>query len=101
MGILSVLTSIENGPYRYRAGPNTLGVGVENLALVQPGIADSWNFNSPRYNVRNQMDLRLPTLPNPGVKVPNYDLRADGVYLSGQYTLTGLVEPIEGATENG
>jgi hypothetical protein len=92
MGLLSKITGILNGPYRYRAGPNTLGIGVENLALEQPGRAVDADFYSPRYNVRGAFSTHFPTVPNTGQFLPDYDLRANGVYLSnGSPELQGLI----------
>lgn len=91
MGIISTLTAIVNGPYRYDAGPNTLGVGVENLALVQPGRAIDSDYNSPRYNVQRNFDLGFQTVPNTGQRLPDYSLRGNGVYLSGTLELQGLI----------
>lgn len=92
MGFKSILTAITNGPYRYRAGPANLGVGVDNLALEQPGRAIDADFYSPRYNVRGQINLRFPTFANTGQYLPEYDLRGNGVYLSGDMKLAGLLE---------
>lgn len=92
MGILSALTAIVNGPYRYRAGPNTLGIGTENLALEQPGRAIDQDFNSARYNIRKEFKTQFPTFPNMGQALPSVDLRASGVYLSGDLELAALIQ---------
>lgn len=93
MGIWQSFTAFVGGNYSYRAGPRDLGVGVRNMAMEQPGRAVDADFYSPRYNVRKTMELRVPTLPNPGAPlVPDYDLRANGVYLSGDMALTALLE---------
>ena len=92
MGILSRFFGVSsNGPYRYRAGPNTLGIGVENLALEMPGRAIDADFYSPRYSVRGSISPRFPTVPNTGQRLPEYDLRASGVYLSGDIALAALI----------
>lgn len=82
-----------NGPYNYRAGPNTLGIGVDNLALERQPIAIDFNFNSPRYNVRSAFAPfegagQFP-LTNIG---PVTDIRANGVYLSGSLALQALTD---------
>lgn len=93
MGFLSRLFgSPDRGPYRYRAGPAALGVGVENLALEMPGRAIDADFYSPRYNVRGSISPRFLTVPNTGQRLPEYDLRGNGVYLSGDIALAALVE---------
>jgi len=79
--------------YRYIATPNTLGIGVDNLAFVRPPIATDFNYDSRRYNVRADiMPLegagQFP-LYNIG---PMTDLRANGVYLSGQLALGALTD---------
>lgn len=92
MGIVSALTDLLNGPYRYRAGSNTLGIGVENFALEQPGRAIDQDFNSPRYNIRKELKTNFPTFPNMGQALPSVDLRANGVYLSGEIELAALID---------
>jgi hypothetical protein len=92
MGIWSKLANGWNGTFNYRPGPSTLGVGVSNLALEQPGRAVDSDFYSPRYNVRRGMVIGFPTVPNTGQFLPENDLRANGVYLSGDIALQGLID---------
>lgn len=96
MGIWRALTAAIGGNYRYRAGPNTLGIGVENLALEQPGRAVDQDFYSPRYNVKGSLYTHFPTVPNIGQSLPAYDLRADGVYLSGAIAMQSLIDMQKG-----
>lgn len=82
-----------NGPYNYRAGPNTLGIGVENLALERLPIAVDFSTYGPRYNVRGDFGPfqgagQFPLAP----QVPNVGLRANGVYLSGDLALQNLTD---------
>lgn len=87
MGFLSKITDIINGPYRYRAGPVGLGVGVENLALIQPGLTPPFNFDAPRYNVRGSMNpFANATIPN-WQSLPTMDLRGNGLFISGEWDL--------------
>lgn len=79
-------------PFSYRAGPDNLGVGVENLALVSNGRPNEASFYSPRYDVRREMKPYIPVLPNIGQSLPAADLRQNGVYLSGDMALAQLVE---------
>ena len=79
--------------YNYIATPNTLGIGVDNLAFVRPPIATDFNTYGKRYNVRS--DIR--PLEGAGqfplyVSGPTVDLRANGVYLSGEMALGALTE---------
>jgi hypothetical protein len=93
MGFRSALTAIDNGPFQYRAGPSTLGVGSENLALVAPGPPPMMNFQSPRYDPRRSIDVKFNTFPQDGTgKLPYYDYRHNGVYMHGEFNLTGLIE---------
>lgn len=82
-----------NGPYNYRAGPNTLGIGVENMALERQPIAVDFSTYGPRYNVRGDFAPFLgagqfPLAPS----VPAVSLRANGVYLSGDMALQALTD---------
>lgn len=92
MDIWASLNKLIGGGYQYRAGPNTLGIGVENLALEQPGRTVDQDFWSARYNVRRSISPRFDTFPNTGQYLPSYDLRASGVYLSGEVQLNGVIE---------
>lgn len=92
MGLKSFLSGLVNGPYRYRQGPATLGIGVENMALEQPLRAIDQDFNSARYNIRGALSTKFPTFPNTGQFLPNNDLRANGVYLSGAVDLQPLID---------
>jgi hypothetical protein len=93
MGFRSALTAIFNGPYRYREGPATLGVGVENLALVVPGPAPAMDFHSPRYDPRRSIDVAASTYAQTDViSLPFYDLRQRGLFLTGGIDLSGLIE---------
>lgn len=81
------------GPYQYRFGPNTLGIGVDNMALERPGIAiDNPNYGS-RYAVLASFSpceggQQFP-LTNIG---PTNDLRHNGVYMSGDLALMALAD---------
>ena len=82
-----------NGPWNYVAGPSTLGIGVENLALVQQGVAVTMPHYGPRYNVRGSF------MPLEGAgqfplqqSVPMVGLRANGAYLSGAMALEALTD---------
>lgn len=92
MSIFERLSSLVSAKPRYRVGPATLGVGVSNLALEQMGRAVDADFYSPRYNIRGSISPRLATLPNTGQRLPATDLRANGVYLSGDMALAQLIE---------
>ena len=98
MKIWESFQSLIAGRYSYRPGPVGLGVGVTNMALEQPGRAIDADFYSPRYNVRGSLNPAMPAIPNTGViSVPYYDLRQNGVYLSGAIDLQSLIERQTGA----
>lgn len=93
MSIFSKITDLINGPYRYRAGPNTLGIGIENLALVVPGLPVQAGPYSPSRDVRRSMQIGFATVANPNQpSVPIYDLRQNGLFLTGAWELSGLVD---------
>jgi hypothetical protein len=92
MGIWNKLADGFNGAFKYRPGPSTLGVGVSNLALEMPGRTVDADFYSPRYNVRRSMVIGFPTVPNTGQRLPETDLRANGLFLSGDVALQGLID---------
>jgi hypothetical protein len=92
MGLLSKLTAIINGPYGYRAGPDRLGIGTENLALVLPGVPVQASWYDPSRDVRRSPQLGFATQAQDGQSLPDYDLRQGGVYLSGAWELSGLVD---------
>ena len=91
-GIISRLTDIINGPFRYRAGPSTLGIGAENMALVNPGIPADLNFYGSRYTPGRSMDIRAPLIQQEAQSLPSGDIRGNGVYIPGEYDLAGLTE---------
>lgn len=84
---------ITNGPYTYIPGPNTLGIGIDNFALIRPGIATDEPNYGPRYNVRLSIapcegGQQFPLAPNG----PSNDIRHNGVYLSGDMALQALAD---------
>ena len=82
-----------NGPYNYRAGPNTLGIGVDNMALERQPIAVDMPIYGPRYNVQKSFAPLMGGAQFPlAVSVPNVGLRANGVYMSGQLALAALTD---------
>ncbi len=86
-------------PYLYVDNPRDIGVGVANLAPVQPGLAYSADQYAPRYNIRRNMEILEGGYGAPIPSYPETDLRANGVYLSGDIALASLVE-FESAREN-
>jgi hypothetical protein len=84
---------LRNGPYEYIPGPNTLGIGIDNFALVRPGIATDEPNYGPRYNVRKSFaPLRGASQFPVNVSGPKNDLRHNGVYLSGDVALQALAD---------
>jgi len=83
----------KNGPYEYVAGPNTLGIGADNLALVRPPITVDPPIYGPRYNVRQSFAPLMGAAQFPlDVSVPRVGLRGNGVYMSGAMALSALTE---------
>lgn len=77
--------------YNYVAGPRDLGVGVDNFALVKPDITPFMNYYGPAYNIHKSFKTRVPAMVSDGIiELPRADLRANGVYLSGQMALQAL-----------
>jgi len=82
-----------NGPYAYIAGPDTLGIGVDNLAFVRPGYPVDEPIYGHRYNVQRVFAPFLGAAQFPLANIgPTTDLRAGGVYLSGGLALQVLTE---------
>jgi len=80
-------------PYNYRAGPNTLGIGVDNMALERNPIAVDFSTYGPRYNVRGDFSPFLGAAQFPtAVYGPTTDIRANGVYLLGAMALQALTD---------
>jgi hypothetical protein len=80
-------------PYSFRAGPVALGIGVENMALIQPGLAQFSNYYGARYNVRSNVDVSAPAFVKTTVEGPAVALRGNGVYMSdGDIALQSLIE---------
>lgn len=81
-------------PYKYRAGPNTLGIGVGNMALERPmpPIFGGFPYGA-KYNIRggiSPFEGAAAYSPKAG---PNIDLRANGVYLTdGTIALAALAD---------
>jgi hypothetical protein len=76
--------------YGYIPGPNTLGIGVDNFALQLPYTNPMWSIYGPRYNVQRDLAPLTGGYQKLAQDLPNVDLRADGVYLSGQIALQAL-----------
>lgn len=82
-----------NGPYDYIPGPNTLGIGVDNMALVRRPIAVDMPNYGPRYNVTRSFAPLTGGAQFPlAVSGPMVDLRANGVYISGDMALAALTD---------
>jgi len=82
-----------NGPYNYIAGPNTLGIGVDNMALLRQPIAIDSPIYGPRYNVHKSFAPLTGGAQFPlAVYGPTTDIRANGVYLSGAVALQALTD---------
>lgn len=81
------------GPYNYVTGPSTLGIGVDNLALVQPGIAATPPIYGKRYNVQGSFAPLTGAAQFPlNFERPLSSLRQNGVYLSGDMALDVLTQ---------
>lgn len=84
---------IPHGPYSYIPGPNTLGIGIDNLALQRPGIPIDEPIYGERYNVRMSLSplcgaMQYPLAPSG----PSNSLRQNGVYISGDMALQALAD---------
>ena len=84
---------VRSGPYSYRAGSSTLGIGSDNYALERPGIPIDSPIYGPRYNVHGSFNPLTGASQFPlQVSVPRNDIRAGGVYLSGSMALSALTD---------
>ena len=80
-----------NPNYGYIRKTDNLGIGVEDMALALPYPTPVINTYGPRYNVRGSFmpftgGGQFPLAPFG----PFVGLRANGVYLSGDYALGAL-----------
>lgn len=81
------------GPYNYRAGPNSLGIGVDNMAFASYAIATDMPNYGPRYNVRKSFSPLTGGEQFPLSRFgPTNSLRANGVYMSGDLALQMLTQ---------
>lgn len=80
-----------NGPYNYRAGPERLGIGVDNMALErQPIAVDAPNYG-PRYNVHGSFSPLAGAAQFPYAPIgPMVSTKGHGVYMSGDMALDAL-----------
>lgn len=106
MGLLSVMTDIIWGPFRYRVGPDNLGIGVNNLALVVNGQGVNYSNVGRQNDIRAQMDVLSPNVLTYQV-LPDFDLRQSGLFISGNWSMEGFVDaankgqPIKDGRSNG
>lgn len=82
-----------NGPWSYRAGPNTLGIGVDNMALLRQGVGVDMPNYGPRYSPQKSMVPLAGAQQFPIVQsLPAIGIRANGAYVSGAMQLQALVD---------
>lgn len=91
---------LKNGPYKYKPGYNTLGIGADNMALVSPGFPQLSNFYSPKYLVQGDLKPFAPGYAKTTQEMPDTSLKANGAYLSGEIALAALSE-FNAKVENG
>lgn len=79
-------------PFNYIPGKtgDGAGVGVDNLALVQPHTLPVDSKYAPRYNVLHSMAPQAPGFIQAQQNFVPVDLIANGVYFSGDFLLTPL-----------
>lgn len=79
--------------FKYRKGPNNLGIGTQNLGLEMPQDIPPPSIYGRRYNVRGTL---APTAPGYAVigqrVVPVSLLGNTGIALQGQFALQALAE---------
>lgn len=89
------MTNIVWGPFRYRAGPDNLGIGVNNLALVVNGQGVNYTNSGYKNDIRRQLDVLSPNVVTFQV-LPDFDLRQSGLFISGNWSMEGLVNTANG-----
>lgn len=81
------------GIYDYMVGPNTLGIGMDNLAFADYNIAIDEPIYGPRYNVQRSFAALMGGAQFPLAKSgPQFDLRANGVYMASELNLGMLTQ---------
>ena len=85
--------TMQIGPYSYRVGPNTLGIGVDNIAFADYRIATDEPIYGPRYNVHRSFSPCDAAAQFPlAASGPHIDLKADGVYMNGSIAMQMLTQ---------
>lgn len=81
-------------PYSYVFGPDTLGIGVENAALVRPMLpVPGGGRYGPKYNIHASLNAFEGAGQFPvAISGPMTDTKANGVYMSGQLALAALAD---------
>ena len=85
-------TPVPVSPYHYLPGKtgDGAGVGVDDMALVQPTTLPIDSIYAPRYNVRKSLAPQAPGYVKLNQEFVPVDLLANGVYFSGTFLLTSL-----------
>lgn len=92
---------VKSGHYDYIVGPATLGLGVLNLAFANYDIPDSMEFYRPGWNIKRSFSPFTGAAQFPLARSgPQFDLRANGVYMAGELNL-GMLTQISQTPGNG
>lgn len=83
---------MRNGPYSYTSRYRDIGQGAEIFALSGPVIPISATAYGPRYNIRGSINPILGAAAYSPKFGPKVDIKANGVYLSGDLSLQALAE---------
>lgn len=76
--------------YDFVYGRTGYGIGVENMGFVKPQTDPIDSIYGPAYNVRGQLMSLKPGFLKIAHQFVPVDLRANGVYFSGDFALQAL-----------
>lgn len=81
-----------NTPYHFRPGVRGIGIGAENMALIQPTTLPVDSIYAPRYNVQRSMYSYSGGALKLAQELPFVSVKGQGVYLSGEMAMQALVD---------
>ena len=86
------------GLFRFRRGPDNLGVGVANLGYERTRTLPVYNKRNSAHNVKRSLAPLSPAMMKANRSVPATTLLGStgGSAIEGQFALMGLVEKQKG-----
>lgn len=79
-------------PYNFRAGAKGIGIGAENMALIQPTTLPVDSIYAPRYNVQRSLGPYGGGALKYAQELPYVSVKGQGVYLAGDMAMQALID---------